>query len=260
MISIERSLSSRDVAHNRRSSMLAPALTETTTYPRPSAANTSAVIRTDLGALEDKLAGGSVKKLSAKEHLFLEGDPKTHVYKVDAGTVLIYKILPDSKRQVIDIAFPGDHIGLGSTGEHAFNAQATEPVRVRCLAVGTLHHLAALDPGLSFKLYQAVAHELDAARNHLLTIGYRDASGRLASFLLALAKRNERHGQDATEFVLPMRRADIGDFLGLTIETVSRTFSKLKAEGLIDLDQGGYVRICDPVALDQIAHGEAGHA
>ena len=133
-------------------------------------------------------------------------------------------------------------------------------MRVRCLAVGTLHHLAALDPGLSFKLYQAVAHELDAARTHLLTIGTRDASGRLASFLLALAKRNERQGQDATEFVLPMRRADIGDFLGLTIETVSRTFSKLKADGVIDLDQGGYVQICDPVALQQIAQGEGGHA
>ena len=124
--------------------MLAPAMIETTTYPRPSAANTTAVIRTDMGALEDRLAAGSIRKLGSKEHLFLEGDPKTHVYKVEAGTVLIYKILPDSKRQVIDIAFPGDHIGLGSIGEHAFNAQATEPVRVRCLAVGTLHHLAAL--------------------------------------------------------------------------------------------------------------------
>jgi CRP-like cAMP-binding protein len=244
--------------------MLAPAITETTTYPRQSAANTTALIRSDLGALEDKLASGSIKKLNSKEHLFFEGDPKTHVYKVEAGTVLIYKILPDSKRQVIDIAFPGDHIGLGSIGAHAFNAQATEPVRVRCLAVGALHQLAALDPRLSFKLYEAVAHELDAARNHLLTIGHRDASGRLASFLLALAKRNERQGRDATEFVLPMRRADIGDFLGLTIETVSRTFSKLKAEGVIDLDQGGYVRICDPIALQQIGlgkgGGEGGHA
>ena len=244
--------------------MLAPVLAETTTYPRMSAANASTMIRSDLGALEDRLATGSVKKLAPKEHLFLEGDPKTHVYKVEAGTVLIYKILPDSRRQVVDIAFSGDHIGLGSIGAHAFNAQATEPVRVRCLSVGALHQLATQDPRLAFKLYQALAHELDAARNHLLTIGYRDASGRLASFLLALAKRNERHGHDATEFVLPMRRADIGDFLGLTIETVSRSFSKLKADGVIDLDQGGYVQICNPVALEQIAlgmiGGEAGHA
>ena len=238
--------------------MLAPVLAETTSYPRISPANASAMIRTDRGALEDRLANGSIRKLGVKEHLFLEGDPKTHVYKVEAGTVLIYKILSDSKRQIIDIAFPGDHIGLGSIGAHAFNAQATESVSVRCLSVGALHQLAAQDPQIAFKLYQALAHELDAARNHLLTIGYRDASGRLASFLLALTKRNERHGQDATEFVLPMRRADIGDFLGLTIETVSRTFSKLKADGVIDLDQGGYVRICNHAALEKIALGMQG--
>ena len=240
--------------------MLAPVLTETTAHPRTSAANATAFVHSGLGALDERLAGGSVKRLAAKEHLFLEGDAKTHVYKVEAGTVLIYKILPDSKRQVIDIAFPGDHIGLGTVCAHAFNAQATEPVRVRCLPVGALHQLAAQDPCLAFKLYEAVAQELDAARSHLLTIGYRDASGRLASFLLALAKRNERHGHDASEFVLPMRRADIGDFLGLTIETVSRTFSKLKVDGIIDLDHGGYVEICDHDALERIAHGEAGHA
>ena len=240
--------------------MLAPAVTVTATYPRIPASSATALARPGLGALDDRLSGGAVKRLGPKEHLFLEGDAKTHVYRVEAGTMLIYKILPDSKRQVIDIAFPGDHIGLGLTGAHAFNAQATEPVRVRCLPIGALHQLAAQEPGLAFKLYEAVAQELDAARNHLLTIGYRDAGGRVASFLLALAKRNERRGHDASEFVLPMRRADIGDFLGLTIETVSRTFSKLKADGVIDLDQGGYVQIRDHVALERIALGQAGSA
>lgn len=238
--------------------MLSPVLTETTTYPRISKANATAMLPSGMGALDDRLATGSIKKLAAKEHLFLEGDLKTHVYKVEAGTVLIYKILSDSKRQVIDIAFPGDHIGLGSVGVHAFNAQATEPARVRCLSVGVLHQLAVQDARLGLKLYEAVAQELDAARNHLLTIGYRDACSRLASFLLALAKRNERHGHDAAEFVLPMRRADIGDFLGLTIETVSRSFSKLKADGVIDLDQGGYVEICDHAALERLAQGGCG--
>lgn len=240
--------------------MLAPVAIDTTTLRPLRVADTTALAQPELGVLESRLAAGTIKKVACKEHLFLEGDPKTHVYKVEAGTILIYKILPDSKRQVVDIAFPGDYIGLGTVGVHAFNAQATEPVRVRCLAVTALHQLAGRDPRLAFKLYEAVALELDAARNHLLTIGYRDASGRLASFLLALAKRNERNHQDASEFVLPMRRVDIGDFLGLTIETVSRTFSKLKSDGVIDLDQGGYVQIRDHVALERIALGEVGHA
>lgn len=222
--------------------------------------NTQRACELDSKSLDGRLAKGAVKRLAAKEHLFLEGDAKSHVYMVEAGTVLIYKILADSKRQVVDIAFAGDYIGLGLPGEHAFNAQATEATRVRCQTIGSIHQLAAHDPRLALALYEAVALELDAARNHLLTLGYRDASGRVASFLLALARRNERHGRGAREFVLPMRRADIGDFLGLTIETVSRTFSKLKAEGLIDLDQGGYIEICNGEALEQIARGEGGHA
>ena len=211
-------------------------------------------------SLANALGDGSTKRLAAKEHLFLEGDAKTHVYKVEAGTVLIYKILPDGKRQIIDIAFPGDLIGLGLTGEHAFHAQAAGPTRVRCLSVSALHHLATEDAELALKLYEAVAQELDAARHHLLTIGYRDATGRLASFLLALARRHERGGRDATELVMPMRRADIGDFLGLTIETVSRTFTKFKTDRLIDLDQGGYVRIRDRAGLERIAQVGPGHA
>ena len=91
----------------------------------------------------------------------------------------------------------------------------------------------------------------------MLTISTRDAGARVASFLLALAHRNEQHGQSASELVLPMRRADIGDFLGLTIETVSRTFSRLKSEGVIDVDHGGYVEIIDTAALgSRSASGE----
>jgi CRP/FNR family transcriptional regulator len=119
-----------------------------------------------------------------------------------------------------------------------------------------LHQLAAENPKLSLMLYEALALELEAARNHLLTIGYRNAAARVASFLLAISHRNERRGRDARELVLPMRRADIADFLGLTIETVSRTFSKLKADGVIGLDHGGYVEILDREALEELAEGD----
>ncbi len=218
--------------------------------------STSTSQRRSVDLLDGRLADAPVRKLSPREHLFLEGDPRTHVYKVEAGTLLIYKILPDAKRQIIDIAFPGDLVGLGTTGEHSFSAQATEPARVKCITSCQLRQFAAQDPQLGLELYEAVVLELDAARGHLMTLGYRSAAGRVASFLLALSHRNERRGRDATELVLPMRRADIADFLGLTIETVSRTFSKLKAEGLIDLDHGGYVAIIDREALTEIADGE----
>ena len=230
--------------------MLAPA----TSMPTTLVPKTSSPL--DMSAsLDERVASSMVKKLAPKEHLFVEGDAKTHVYKVEAGTLLLYKILPDAKRQVIDIAFPGDLVGLGGPGEHAFSALATEPTRVRCMPSSLLHQLAARDPAIGLKLYEAVSLELDAARTHMLAIGMREAGARLAGFLLALAKRNERHGKDASEFVIPVRRADIADFLGLTIETVSRTFTKLKAGGLIDIGHCGYVRILDAGALKEVADG-----
>lgn len=230
--------------------MLAPAATSTINFTPKLSSHPD-----PWGGLDERVASAAVRKLAAKEHLFVEGDAKTHVYKVEAGTLLLYKILPDAKRQVIDIAFPGDLVGLGGPGEHGFSALTTEPTRVRCLPASVLHQLAARDPAIGMKLYEAVSLELDAARTHMLAIGMREAGARLASFLLALAKRNERQGRDATEFVIPVRRADIADFLGLTIETVSRTFTKLKAGGLVDIGQCGYVRIIDAAALKEVADG-----
>jgi CRP/FNR family transcriptional regulator len=109
---------------------------------------------------------------------------------------------------------------------------------------------------LGLKLYQALALELAAARDLMLTTGQRSAVERVVSFLLAFSRRSEREGKDPLEFELPMTRADIGDFLGLTLETVSRTFGKLRALGLIDLPRSSQVRIIDLEGLDNLADGE----
>jgi CRP/FNR family transcriptional regulator len=105
-------------------------------------------------------------------------------------------------------------------------------------------------------LYQAVARELASARDLMLTTGQRSASERLVGFLLALSRRNTRNGQDPTLLELPMTRADIGDFLGLTIETVSRTFTKLRTLGLIELPQTNRVRIVELDELEKLADGD----
>jgi CRP/FNR family transcriptional regulator len=91
---------------------------------------------------------------------------------------------------------------------------------------------------------------------HVLTTGQRSAAERVVSFLLAFSRRSERNGQSPSEFDLPMTRADIGDFLGLTIETVSRTFTKLRTLGLIELLQSHRVKVLDIVELGRLASGE----
>ena len=204
-----------------------------------------------------KLTAASSRTVGAKEHIFRQGDVASHVYRVEAGHVCLYRMLPDGRRQVIDFAYAGDFVGLGAIVEHACSAQATVKTRVRCLPLSALHDIARFDAGLGLELYKAVSRELMAARELLFTVSQRTASERLAGFLHALSERNARRGENANEIVLPMTRTDIADFLGLTIETVSRTFTKFRSEGLIDLEQCILVTIRDAVALARLANGSS---
>src|SRR4026209_1155289 len=140
--------------------------------------------------------------------------------------------------------------------EHQMNAQAEKPTRLRCLPVSSVHQTAAKDPMLGFKLYQALARELAATRDLMLTTGHRSAIERVSGFLLAFSARNERNGKARTTLELPMTRTDIGDFLGLTIETVSRTFTKLKQQGVIELALSNQVKLLDIEELENLADGE----
>ena len=149
----------------------------------------------------------------------------THVFRVETGAVALYKILVDGRRQVVGFAYPGDLVGLGAQGEYVMNAQAIKPTRLRCLAMATLTQSAARDPTFGFKLYEALARELAATRDLMLTTGQRSATERVVSFLLAFSRRSQRSGQDPSDFELPMTRADIGDFLGSVPPQVSRASS-----------------------------------
>lgn len=208
-------------------------------------------------SLAQRLVNGPVRTIECKEHIFREGDVASHVYKVEVGHVCIYKMLSEGRRQVIDFAYPGDLIGLADIGDHAANAQATTRTRLRCIPTASLHQVVQEDARLGMKLYEAVARELQAARELLFTISQRIAAERVAAFLLALSRRSERNAEDPLEFVLPMTRVDIADFLGLTIETVSRTFTKLRTDEVIDLSQSVLVTILDHGALMRLAEGRS---
>lgn len=205
----------------------------------------------------DEMLTGPTRVIDAREHLFCEGDRAAHVYLVEAGHVCIYRMMPDGRRQVIDFAYPGDVIGLGALGTHATNAQATIKTWVRSIPVATLHTVAASDAKLGRKLYEALSQELLAAREHLFTVSQCTASERVATFLLALSRRNGRRGENPAEIVLPMTRNDIADFLGLTIETVSRTFSRFRADRLIAIEHCILVTLIDAEGLAAVATGES---
>jgi CRP/FNR family transcriptional regulator len=204
-------------------------------------------------SLDQRMAYATVRRLRAKEHVFCEGDEREHVFRVEEGVIAVYKTLPDGRRQIIDFAYPGDLIGLGVIGEHVLSAQATVPSKVRCLVAAALERIAESDAGLALKLYRAVCQELAATRNLLVTVGQRSALERVAAFLISLHRRTAAEG--STTVNLAMRRSDIADLLGLTIETVSRTLTKLRSMGVIDLEQGATrVRLCDLPRLLELSN------
>lgn len=204
-------------------------------------------------SLDERMAYATVRRLLAKEHVFCEGDNRDHVFRVEEGVIAVYKTLPDGRRQIIDFAYPGDLIGLGVLGEHVLSAQATVPSKVRCLSAAALERIAETDAGLALKLYKSVCQELAATRSLLVTVGQRSAIERVAAFLVALHRRTASDGSTAVK--LAMRRSDIADLLGLTIETVSRTLTKLRAMSVIDIEQGGTrVNLCDLPRLIELAN------
>lgn len=207
--------------------------------------------------LTDHLQRAPLRCIEAKEHVFSEGDPKSYVYQVVTGAVCLYKVLPDGRRQVIDFAYCGDIIGLGVGETELYNAQATIATRVRSLPTSALQAIAQQDPGIAMRMCEAMSAELTAIRDHLVCIVQRSAIERLVTFLLALSRRNAARNRDPETIELPMTRTDIGDFLGLTIETVSRTFSKLKSLRLIEIDQGTTIRIVDMDELTALVDGKA---
>ncbi|MGI9404100.1 MAG: helix-turn-helix domain-containing protein [Hyphomicrobium sp.] len=207
--------------------------------------------------LDRRIRTAPSRLLQAREHIFFDGDPKDRIYKVEKGAVCLYKTLPDGRRQIVDFAYPGDLIGLSTLETHVFSAQAIALTRLRCLPVGLLDEMARNDPRVGVQLYEALSDQLLSAHDLLLTVGQRNATERLAALLIALSRRNERGGADPGRIALPMTRADIADFLSLTIETVSRTFTKLRQGGLIDLAHSSLVVIRDRRALGRLAVGEA---
>jgi CRP/FNR family transcriptional regulator len=234
----------------------------TTPLSAPVRAETGLKARPSIGAnrpsLEARLTLAPLRRLAAREHLWCEGDRRSHVYRIESGAICIYAVQPDGRRHVVDFAFQGDLIGFGPDDEHAFSAQTLQPTTVRAITVTTLLQAMGEDPALGVRMFELAARELAAARAQLLMVSKRMSVERVAAFLLALAQRRGVETADEVSVQVPMRRVDIADYLGLTIETVSRTFTRFRALGLIALGSGGRVALCDVDGLQRIANGEGG--
>lgn len=173
---------------------------------------------------------GTRRAFAADEEVFTEGDRAMFFYKVVSGMVRTYKLLSDGRRQISAFHLPGDIFGLESGEDHRFSAEAVSETRL------VVHRrepraLAGEDGALAREVVAAMMGSLERAQEHMTLLGRKSAKERIASFLLALAKRT---GEDRA-LDLPMSRADMADHLGLTVESVSRAVTQLERDGLIGL-------------------------
>ena len=204
-------------------------------------------------ALDGFVQLGTIQSAAPREDIFLDGDDARNVFEVVEGIVCAYRILPDGERHIVSFYFPGDMIGNCNLGTYSYSAQALTPVRLRRIPRSVIERSMAQRPELAQRFLRLAALELAATRDHLLCLAAKSADAKLAAFLLALSRRNEEQGEDPNQIRLPMTRLDIADYLGLTIETVSRTLSKFRRNGLIDLPRATLVVLKNPDRLASLA-------
>lgn len=195
--------------------------------------------------------------LKAGETLTREGDPARHLFNITAGSVRVFKLLPDGRRQIMGFLFAGDLLGLTAGDEFAFSAEAVEDMTACRFKRPAYRALVKDSPALEAALLERANHELAAAHNQMVLLGRKTAQERLATFLLDLPSKDPARFDGPNHVRLPMSRSEIADYLGLTIETVSRVLTKLKTQGLIQLTSLNDVTIVHPAALRRIAEGDA---
>lgn len=200
-------------------------------------------------ALEDAFAlMGARLNVERNSEIYGEGEPSEYVYKIVSGVVRTHKLLNDGRRQISAFHLPGDFFGLDCDSEYRFTAEAVTSTSLLFVKRSALTGLARRDGEVANDLWRMAAAELHRAHDHMLLLGRKSAQERIAAFLLEMAEREAQ--SDTVE--LPMSRLDIADYLGLTIETVSRTLTSLENAAAIELPTTRRVRLCNKAALARL--------
>lgn len=180
--------------------------------------------------------------------IYGESEEAEYFYQVISGAVRTYKVLQDGRRQIGAFYLPGEVFGLEAGDRHAFSAEAIGDTNIRIARRSTVMAQAMRDADLAADLWAHTADGFRLAQEHMLLLGRKSAEERVASFLLDMARR-----ESAVEVVeLPMSRQDIADYLGLTIETVSRTLTHLEGKQAIELPSSRRIRLRSRASLQRL--------
>lgn len=196
-------------------------------------------------------------RLKAGAYLFFEGDEVEWLYQVTSGVLRLTRLLEDGRRQVIAFGYPGDVVGFPTHGLHHTDCDVLVDARLQPYRRSILESEEG-DPALHRALLQAALREIGAMQDHFMMLGRKSAAEKVASFLCVLTDRVGETRDGLKHVQLPMSRADIADFLGLTTETVSRSLTQLRKRGIIAIENIHSVIVRRPAALLALSLGDRG--
>lgn len=182
------------------------------------------------------------------EEIFGQGEPASYVYRVVSGAVRTVRFTSEGRRQVMAFHLPGDVFGLEMEDTHMLSAEAVNDAEVSVVRRSLIDRAAAQSVEAAHALMGLLSRQLATAREHTLVLGRKGADERVAAFLLEIGARLAPR----REIELPMSRADIADYLALTIETVSRSFTQMERNHAIDLPSSRHVVVRDRSALEHL--------
>jgi CRP/FNR family transcriptional regulator, anaerobic regulatory protein len=204
-------------------------------------------------ALFDRQA---ICQIDAGATLFHEGDKATHLFEVVEGVLRIVKIFGDGRRVITGFLHPGDLVGVSLKDRYLYSAEAVTHARFRRFGRREFQEAINASPSLRPLLFARLCDEMAVAQNQMVLLSRKNAEERMCSFLLAELHREQRAERAAATVELPMTRLDIADYLGLTIETVSRMITRLTRAGVISPVGRHSLRILKASALSRLAGDE----
>lgn len=197
-------------------------------------------------------AGQVIERLDPGEALFWQGDAAPDLFEIVSGALRTVRVLSDGRRVITGFLFPGDVVGVSLKDRYLATVEAIAPTEVRRLTRHRFEAVIERHPALRPQLIERLCDEMTAAQEQVVLLARKSAEERVASFLLALAHRYRGQLLPGYRLFLPMARLDVADYLGLTIETVSRIMTRLVSRDII-ANEGRYIVIKRPGALAEIA-------
>jgi CRP/FNR family transcriptional regulator len=204
------------------------------------------------GQLKDLGRHSLRRKVDAGCEIIAQGSESSFYSNIMSGVVKLCKVMPDGRQQIVGLQFAPDFVGRPFVRESTLSAEAATDAEICVFPRNLLDRMISETPELQRSLHDQALKELDAAREWMLTLGRRTAEEKVASLLYLIATHAEPQTATSAAFDLPLSRAEIADFLGLTIETVSRQMTRLRKRGIILIENSRHIVVPDMDELERI--------